>query len=123
MEPKMKLGDYLVAYLKKIGVSHLFGIPGDLVIAICSPSSVRRARAQGHYIVARPSAWVLPPMVTRVQPPHPRHRVTYGAGRHNMVNPGGRVADVHGHRRHDRCERPLAAKRQVHSRVREKSPA
>ena len=30
MEPKMKLGDYLVAYLKKIGVSHLFGIPGDL---------------------------------------------------------------------------------------------
>lgn len=32
MEPKMKLGDYLVAYLEKIGVSHLFGIPGDLVI-------------------------------------------------------------------------------------------
>lgn len=32
MERKMKLGDYLVAYLKKIGVSHLFGIPGDLVI-------------------------------------------------------------------------------------------
>ena len=32
MEAKMKLGDYLVAYLKKIGVSHLFGIPGDLVI-------------------------------------------------------------------------------------------
>jgi len=32
MEHKMKLGDYLVAYLKKIGVSHLFGIPGDLVI-------------------------------------------------------------------------------------------
>jgi hypothetical protein len=27
MEPRMKLGDYLVAYLKKIGVSHLFGIP------------------------------------------------------------------------------------------------
>lgn len=32
MERKMKLGDYLVAYLKKIGVSHLFKIPGDLVI-------------------------------------------------------------------------------------------
>jgi TPP-dependent 2-oxoacid decarboxylase len=32
MEQRMKLGDYLVAYLKKIGVSHLFGIPGDLVI-------------------------------------------------------------------------------------------
>jgi TPP-dependent 2-oxoacid decarboxylase len=32
MERKMKLGDYLVAYFKKIGVSHLFGIPGDLVI-------------------------------------------------------------------------------------------
>ncbi len=28
----MKLGDYLIGYLKKVGVSHLFGIPGDLVI-------------------------------------------------------------------------------------------
>jgi thiamine pyrophosphate-dependent acetolactate synthase large subunit-like protein len=32
MERKMKLGDYLVVYLKKIGVSHLCGIPEDLVI-------------------------------------------------------------------------------------------
>ena len=32
MHRKMKLGDYLVAYLEQIGVSHLFGIPGDLVI-------------------------------------------------------------------------------------------
>src|SRR5687768_939809 len=30
----MQLGDFLVAYLKKIGVSHLFGIPGDLVISL-----------------------------------------------------------------------------------------
>src|SRR2546428_14009379 len=30
----MPLGDFLVAYLTKIGVTHLFGIPGDLVIRL-----------------------------------------------------------------------------------------
>jgi acetolactate synthase-1/2/3 large subunit len=34
MKSRMKLGDYLVDYLQKIGVSHLFGIPGDLVIKL-----------------------------------------------------------------------------------------
>ena len=32
MQSHMKLGDFLIAYLEKIGVSHMFGIPGDLVI-------------------------------------------------------------------------------------------
>jgi hypothetical protein len=77
MEPKMKLGDYLVAYLKKIGVSHLFGIPMSRDRGAAAPRS----------------------------------------------GTGGRVADVYDHRGHDRCERPLAAKRQVHSRIRKKSPA
>jgi thiamine pyrophosphate-dependent acetolactate synthase large subunit-like protein len=44
MEQRMKLGDYLVASLKKIGVSHLFGIPGDLIINLCR----RFARGTGH---------------------------------------------------------------------------
>ena len=30
----MPLGDFLVAYLRKIGVTHLFGIPGDLVLRL-----------------------------------------------------------------------------------------
>ena len=30
----MPLGDFLVAYLKKIGVTHVFGIPGDLVLRL-----------------------------------------------------------------------------------------
>lgn len=34
MKARMKLGDYLVEYLQKIGVSHLLGIPGDLVIKL-----------------------------------------------------------------------------------------
>ncbi|MEK6814150.1 MAG: thiamine pyrophosphate-binding protein [Nitrospirota bacterium] len=34
MKARMPLGDFLVAYLKKIGVTHLFGIPGDLVIKL-----------------------------------------------------------------------------------------
>ena len=34
MEARMQLGNYLVAYLRKIGLTHLFGIPGDLVIQL-----------------------------------------------------------------------------------------
>ncbi len=30
----MALGDFLVAYLRKIGVSHVFGIPGDLALKL-----------------------------------------------------------------------------------------
>ena len=30
----MALGDFLVAYLRKTGVSHVFGIPGDLALKL-----------------------------------------------------------------------------------------
>jgi len=30
----MALGDFLVAYLRKIGVQHVFGIPGDLALKL-----------------------------------------------------------------------------------------
>jgi len=39
----MPLGDFLVAYLQKIGVTHLFGIPGDLVIRLFLRFGKRRA--------------------------------------------------------------------------------
>ena len=32
MKRRMTLGDFVVAYLRKIGVSHVFGIPGDLAL-------------------------------------------------------------------------------------------
>jgi indolepyruvate decarboxylase len=82
----MKLGDYVVAYLRTIGVTHLFGIPGDLVINLFfkfdRPKDLRivtfshepgvgfaadgYARATGRIAIVC---------------------VTYGAGGHNMVNP------------------------------------
>ena len=34
MDARMQLGNYLVAYLRRIGLTHLFGIPGDLVIQL-----------------------------------------------------------------------------------------
>jgi indolepyruvate decarboxylase len=30
----MPLGDFLVAYLKRAGVTHIFGLPGDLVLGL-----------------------------------------------------------------------------------------
>ena len=34
MRSRMPLGDFLVAYLKRAGVTHLFGLPGDLVLGL-----------------------------------------------------------------------------------------
>ena len=34
MQATMPLGDFLVAYLKRAGVSHIFGIPGDLALGL-----------------------------------------------------------------------------------------
>jgi indolepyruvate decarboxylase len=31
---RMKLGDFLVAYLTRAGVRHVFGLPGDLVLGL-----------------------------------------------------------------------------------------
>lgn len=86
MERKMKLGDYLVAYLKKIGVSHLFGIPGDLVINLF----LKFGRPKGLKIITLSHE----PGVGFGADGNARSTgrigvicVTYGAGGHNMVNP------------------------------------
>ncbi len=34
MRSRMALGDFLVAYLKRAGVTHIFGLPGDLVLGL-----------------------------------------------------------------------------------------
>jgi len=34
IRPRMALGDFLVAYLERAGVTHIFGLPGDLVLGL-----------------------------------------------------------------------------------------
>jgi len=48
----MKLGDFLVAYLRKIGTEHVFGIPGDLALKLFFALG-RKARSQGAHPFAR----------------------------------------------------------------------
>ena len=82
----MKLGDYLVAYLKKIGVSHLFGIPGDLVINLF----LKFGRRTGLKIVTlshEPGVGFAADGYARSTGRIGTICVTYGAGGHNMVNP------------------------------------
>jgi TPP-dependent 2-oxoacid decarboxylase len=86
MEQKMKLGDYLVAYLKKIGVSHLFGIPGDLVINLF----LKFGRRTGLKIITlshEPGVGFAADGYARSTGRIGAICVTYGAGGHNMVNP------------------------------------
>jgi TPP-dependent 2-oxoacid decarboxylase len=82
----MTLGSFLVAYLRKIGVRHVFGIPGDLALKLffalgrkndlemltCSHEPGVGFAADG-YARATGKIGVI--------------CVTYGAGGHNMANP------------------------------------
>lgn len=86
MQTRMKLGDYLVSYLKKIGVSHLFGIPGDLVINLF----LKFGRPRGLKIVTlshEPGVGFAADGYARSTGRIGAVCVTYGAGGHNMVNP------------------------------------
>jgi TPP-dependent 2-oxoacid decarboxylase len=82
----MPLGDFLVAYLQKIGVTHLFGIPGDLVLRLFSRLGQRR----GLKIVTfshEPGVGFAADGYARATGRIGVVCVTYGAGGHNMVNP------------------------------------
>jgi indolepyruvate decarboxylase len=82
----MKLGDFLVAYLEKIGVSHLFGIPGDLVINLF----FKFGRRRGLKIITlshEPGVGFAADGYARATGRIGAICVTYGAGGHNMVNP------------------------------------
>jgi len=86
MQGRMKLGDYLVSYLKKVGVSHLFGIPGDLVINLF----LKFGRPRGMKIVTlshEPAVGFAADGYSRSTGRIGAVCVTYGAGGHNMVNP------------------------------------
>jgi len=82
----MRLGDFLVAYLRKIGVTHLFGIPGDLVLRLFS----RLGKPRGLRIVTlshEPGVGFAADGYARATGRIGVVCVTYGAGGHNMVNP------------------------------------
>src|SRR5947199_5292758 len=83
----MPLGDFLVAYLQKIGVTHLFGIPGDLVIRLF----FRFGRGRAFRIVTlshEPGVGFAADGYARATGRLAVVCVTYGAGGHNMVNAG-----------------------------------
>jgi indolepyruvate decarboxylase len=85
MQSRMKLGDFLIAYLEKIGVSHLFGIPGDLVINLF----FKFGRRRGLKIVTlshEPGVGFAADGYARATGRIGAICVTYGAGGH-MVNP------------------------------------
>jgi indolepyruvate decarboxylase len=86
MKPRMPLGDFLVAYLRTLGVTHLFGIPGDLVMRLF----LRFARRRGLSIVTmshEPGVGFAADGYARATGRIGVVCVTYGAGGHNMVNP------------------------------------
>ncbi len=86
MRRTMPLGDFLVAYLQQLGVTHLFGIPGDLVLRLFFRFAMRR----GMRIVTlshEPGVGFAADGYARATGRIGVACVTYGAGGHNMVNP------------------------------------
>lgn len=86
MKPRMRLGDFLVAYLKRAGVRHVFGLPGDLVLGLFH----RFGRDRDLEIVTfshEPTVGFAADGYTRSTRRLGVLCVTYGAGGHNVVNP------------------------------------
>jgi len=86
MRPRMALGDFLVAYLKRHGVTHLFGLPGDLVLGLFH----RFGRDRALEIVTfshEPSVGFAADGYARSTRRLGVVCVTYGAGGNNVVNP------------------------------------
>ena len=86
MNPRMQLGDYLVAYLRKVGVTHLFGIPGDLVIQLFMKFGQPR-HMQVMTFSHEPGAGFAVDGYARAIGKIGVLCVTYGTGGHNVVNP------------------------------------
>ncbi|MEO8603356.1 MAG: thiamine pyrophosphate-binding protein [bacterium] len=86
LRARMKLGDFLVAYLQHIGATHLFGIPGDLVMRLF----LRFGEKRGLKIITmshEPGVGFAADGYARATGRLGVVCVTYGAGGHNMVNP------------------------------------
>ncbi len=93
MKPRMPLGDFLVAYLKRAGVKHVFGLPGDLVLGLFQ----RFGRERGLEIVTfshEPAVGFAADGYARSTRRLGVAVVTYGAGGNNIVNAiGGAYAE------------------------------
>jgi len=82
----MALGDFLVAYLRRAGVSHVFGLPGDLVLGLFH----RFGRARDLEIVTfshEPAVGFAADGYARTTRRLGVVCVTYGAGGYNVLNP------------------------------------
>src|SRR5579871_6206644 len=82
----MSMGDFLVAYLHKIGVTHVFGIPGDLALKLF----FALGRREGPKIITlshEPGVGFAADGYARATGKIGVICVTYGAGGHNTVNP------------------------------------
>src|SRR5258707_4409607 len=86
VKKRMTMGDFLVAYLRKIGVQHVFGIPGDLALKLF----FALGRRHGLEIITlshEPGVGFAADGYARATGRIGVACVTYGAGGHNMVNP------------------------------------
>ncbi|MBV8055447.1 MAG: hypothetical protein JO071_09440, partial [Deltaproteobacteria bacterium] len=86
MKRRMTLGDFLVAYLHRIGVRHVFGIPGDLALKLFFAFG-RKQDLQIHTFSHEPGVGFAADGYARATGKIGVICVTYGAGGHNMVNP------------------------------------
>src|ERR1700693_4358426 len=82
----MKLGDFLVAYLRKIGTEHLFGIPGDLALKLFF-SLGRKHGLKVHTFSHEPGVGFAVDGYARASRKIGVMCVTYGAGGFNTINP------------------------------------
>jgi TPP-dependent 2-oxoacid decarboxylase len=82
----MTLGDFLVDYLRKIGTTHVFGIPGDLALKLFFALGKRRIFEMVTFS-HEPGVGFAADGYARASGKIGVVCVTYGAGGHNMVNP------------------------------------
>jgi indolepyruvate decarboxylase len=82
----MALGNFLVEYLRKIGVKHVFGIPGDLALKLFFALG-RKHDLEILTMSHEPGVGFAADGYARATGRIGVICVTYGAGGHNMVNP------------------------------------
>jgi indolepyruvate decarboxylase len=82
----MPLGDFLVAYLRRAGVTHIFGLPGDLVLGLFHRFGKRRD-LEIVTLSHEPAVGFAADGYARSTRRLGVVCVTYGAGGYNVVNP------------------------------------
>ena len=86
MRSRMALGDFLVAYLRRAGVTHIFGLPGDLVLGLFHRFGKRRD-LEIVTLSHEPAVGFAADGYARGTRKLGVVCVTYGAGGYNVVNP------------------------------------